>query len=84
MALAIRLEHLIDTGQIADQAKIARTAGLMRARVTQVLNLNDLAPDIQQTVLVLRVHPSCAFRRRAHGNRLGLCFWGLAVEGRSR
>jgi len=38
MALAIRLEHLIETGQVADQAEIARTAGLTRARPTQVLN----------------------------------------------
>jgi hypothetical protein len=53
MALAIRLEHLIETGQIADQAEIARTAGITRARVTQILNLNRFAPDIQQAILNL-------------------------------
>jgi hypothetical protein len=58
MALAIRLEHLIEIGQIGDQAEIARAAGLTRARVTQILNLANLAPDIQQAVLELADHPS--------------------------
>jgi len=31
MALAIRLEHLLATGQVKDQAEIARTAGITRA-----------------------------------------------------
>ena len=57
MALAIRLEHLIETGQIANHAEIARTAGLTRARVTQILNLANLAPDIQQAVLELADRP---------------------------
>ena len=53
MALAIRLEHLLATGQVKDQAEIARTAGITRARVTQILNLLNLAPDIQQAILEL-------------------------------
>ncbi|MEO1615580.1 MAG: hypothetical protein AAFV88_07010 [Planctomycetota bacterium] len=53
MALAIRLDHLLDTGQVKDQAEIARTAGITRARVTQILNLTNLAPDIQQDLLEL-------------------------------
>ena len=53
MALAIRLEHLLATGQVKDQAEIARVAGITRARVTQILNLTYLAPDIQQSILDL-------------------------------
>lgn len=53
MALAIRLEHLLATGQVKDQAEIARTAGITRARVTQILNLLNLAPEIQQALLDL-------------------------------
>lgn len=53
MALAIRLEHLLETKQVSDQAEIARTAGITRARVTQILNLNGLAPDIQEAILCL-------------------------------
>jgi hypothetical protein len=54
MALAIRLEHLLATGQVKDQAEIARTAGITRARVTQIINLTQLAPDIQEAILDLK------------------------------
>ncbi len=53
MALAIRLEHLLANGQVKDQAEIARVAGITRARVTQIINLTQLAPDIQQAILDL-------------------------------
>ena len=53
MALAIRLEYLLATSQVKDQAEIARAAGITRARVTQILNLTNLAPDIQQAILDL-------------------------------
>ena len=53
MALAIRLDNLLAAGQIKDQAEIARTAGITRARVTQILNLLLLAPDIQTQILQL-------------------------------
>ena len=53
MALAIRLDELLATGQVKDQAEIARTAGITRARVTQIMNLTNLAPDIQQALLLL-------------------------------
>ena len=53
MALAIRLEHPLATGQVKDQAEIARTAGITRARVTQIINLTQLAPDIQEAILNL-------------------------------
>jgi hypothetical protein len=52
--LAIRLEHLLATGQVKDQAEIARTAGITRARVTQIINLAQLAPDIQEAILDLK------------------------------
>jgi len=51
--MAIRLEHLLATGQVKDQAEIARVAGITRARVTQIINLTNLAPDIQQAILDL-------------------------------
>lgn len=54
MALAIRLDDLLETGQLKDQAEIARTASITRARVTQILNLAGLAPDIQQALLDLQ------------------------------
>jgi len=53
MALALRLERLIETGEIKDQAEIARLGHVTRARVTQIMNLLYLAPDIQEAILFL-------------------------------
>jgi predicted XRE-type DNA-binding protein len=53
MALAIRLNHLIKSGQVTDQAELARVGHVSRARLTQIMDLNLLAPDIQEEVLHL-------------------------------
>jgi hypothetical protein len=53
MALAIRLDHLIKSGQIKDQAELARVGHVSRARLTQIMNLLYLAPDIQEEILFL-------------------------------
>ena len=53
MALAIRMEDLIASGAMADQAEIARAGCITRARATQVMNLLRLAPDIQEAILEL-------------------------------
>jgi len=53
MALAIRFDRLIKAGKVADQAEIARLGQVSRARVTQIMNLLHLAPDIQEEVLFL-------------------------------
>ena len=48
----------LDTGAIASQADIARREGLTRARVTQVLILLRLCPDIQKAILAIREMPN--------------------------
>lgn len=53
MALAIRLDHLIKSGQVTDQAELARVGHVSRARLTQIMDLNLLAPDIQECLLFL-------------------------------
>ncbi len=53
MALAIRIEGLITSGAIADQAEAARLGHITRARMTQIINLLLLAPDIQEAILNL-------------------------------
>jgi len=53
MALAIRFDRLIKAGEITDQADLARLGNVTRARVTQIMNLLQLAPDIQETILFL-------------------------------
>ena len=53
MALAIKMNGLIESGAIADQAEAARLGHVSRARMTQIMNLLLLAPDIQEAILNL-------------------------------
>lgn len=53
MALAIRLDQLIRDGVVTDQAELARLGHVTRARLTQIMNLLCLAPDIQEQILFL-------------------------------
>jgi hypothetical protein len=53
MALAIRFDGLIRDGVVKDQAELARLGHVSRARLTQIMDLLCLAPDIQEAVLYL-------------------------------
>lgn len=53
MALAIYYEDLIRNGHVHDYAEIARLGHVTRARVTQIMNLRLLAPDIQEQLVLL-------------------------------
>jgi hypothetical protein len=50
LALAIRLEALIRQRRIRDYAEIARRGRVSRARMSQIVKLLDLAPDIQEQI----------------------------------
>jgi hypothetical protein len=53
MALAIQIEGLIRDGQLRDYAEAARLGHVTRARMSQIMNLLQLAPDIQEALLDL-------------------------------
>lgn len=53
MALAIRFESLIRDGAVSRQSELAEVGHVTRARVTQIMNLLLLAPDIQEEILFL-------------------------------
>jgi len=53
MALAVHFDGLLESGGVRDQADIARLGHVTRARVTQIMNLLHLAPDIQEELLHL-------------------------------
>lgn len=53
MALAIRFERLVREGKVTDQSELARLAHVTQPRMTQIMNLNQLAPDIQEELLFL-------------------------------
>ena len=53
MALAIRFDGLLRAGHIQKQAELARLGHVSRARISQILSLFHLAPDIQEALLFL-------------------------------
>ena len=48
---AIEWQALLESGEAANQAEIARRDGSTRARVTQVMGMLRLTPEIQQHIL---------------------------------
>ncbi len=53
MALAIHLKGIIDRRELENHAEIAELGHVSRPRVSQIMDLNYLAPDIQEEVLFL-------------------------------
>ena len=80
LALAHHIERLVEAGELADYAEAARVLGLTRARVTQVMNLLLLAPDVQERVL-------CADERvsqRRLRDAVGEPCWGTQAAAATR
>ena len=53
MALAMRFDELIRSGQVTGYAELARLGHVSRARLSQIASLLGLAPDIQEAILFL-------------------------------
>ena len=81
LALAHRFQRAIDSGEYLDRAELARQFDLTRARVTQLLNLTLLAPDLQEQVLALEaidgLEPTS---ERALREVVGMVNWGEQRE----
>ena len=67
MALALRFEELLRNGTVRDYADLAKLGQVSRARITQIMNLLNLAPDIQEELLFLE--PTTASRDPIHERR---------------
>jgi hypothetical protein len=53
MALAIRYERLVQERTVLHYRDIAEAGQISRARMSQIMNLVDLAPEIQEALLFL-------------------------------
>jgi hypothetical protein len=53
LALALRFDGLLRQGVVADYAELASLGRVSRARISQIMNLLLLAPDIQEAILFL-------------------------------
>ena len=51
MALAIKFQDMVDRGDVRDYADLARLGYVSRARLTQIMNLLLLAPEIQENLI---------------------------------
>lgn len=55
LALAHRFQEMLDSGEVESMAELARLARVSRARITQIMDLMMLAPEIQEEILFGRV-----------------------------
>ena len=58
LALAWHVEELVQSGKISSYAAAARLGHVSRARLSQILSLLNLAPDLQEQLLFLQ-RPAC-------------------------
>ena len=68
MALAIKFDGLLRDGKVADQTELALLAHVTQPRMTQIMNLLHLAPDIQEELLFL---PLVVDGHRSEERRVG-------------
>ena len=62
---AIEWKSLLESGKVASQAEIASREGVTRARVTQVMGMLHLVPEIQEKILFMpdAIHKSLLTER---------------------
>ena len=53
MALALRFDELVRTGQVDSYSTLASLGHVTRARVSQIVSLLHLSPDLQEALLFL-------------------------------
>ena len=61
LAMALQFQEMIGKGEIRRHADLARLAGVSRERISQMMVLTWLAPDIQEAVLRLPQMPGGRF-----------------------
>lgn len=61
LALALQFQELIDSGEVRQHAELARLGCVSRERVSQLMVLTWLAPDIQEAILRLPHMPGGRF-----------------------
>ena len=82
LALAIQFQEIIRRGEARDYAELGRLGGLCRERISQIMKLIWLAPDIQMEVLFLPPVPGgrCPVSETALRKVAGHLDWGEQRE----
>ena len=56
LALAYRLDRMVEAGEVRSYAESARILAVSRARMAQILNLLSLSAEIQESLLLGKLH----------------------------
>jgi hypothetical protein len=64
MALAIKFQGMVDRGEVEDYADLAELGYVTRARITHIMNLLHLAPNIQEEILTRKAYSPRIFERQ--------------------
>jgi DNA invertase Pin-like site-specific DNA recombinase len=80
IALASRLESLLQAGNVKDYADLARLGGVSRARITQIMNLRNLAPAIQEQLLFLSAEEGKKINERTLRRIANETDWGRQTK----
>jgi hypothetical protein len=78
MALAIKLQGAVSRGELQDHADIARLGHVTHARATQIVNLVNLALDIQEQLLF--IEPTTATGRYLRARSRWNCGAGMLAR----
>jgi DNA invertase Pin-like site-specific DNA recombinase len=74
LALALKMEQMIQEGTVKSYSELAHLGQVSRARITQVMNLLRLAPDIQEEILLGNA-PEDRLRESAIRKVSGVVLW---------
>jgi hypothetical protein len=70
MALAIRFDAMLKRREVRSLAELARLGQVSRARITQIMNLLNLSPAIQERILLPRTSDSVSELRERNLRQL--------------
>jgi hypothetical protein len=80
LAMAHRLDGLMQDGAVANYVELAQYASVTRARISQIMNLLNLAPSIQETLLFLPSSAAVLITERSLQRIASLRDWGRQVQ----
>jgi len=74
LALALKMEQMVQEGTVKNYSELAHVGRVSAARITQVMNLLYLAPDIQEDILLGNT-PEDRWRESAIRKLSGVVLW---------
>jgi hypothetical protein len=78
--MAHRLDGLVSDGTVANYAELAQYASVSRARISQIMNLLNLAPAIQEKLLFLPSSDAVSITERTLQRLASISDWDRQVQ----